>query len=75
MEEKKITLREVLEVMRDCEDVKLREENDDFIVDIPSWSAKKYLSEETLEREVKGIEGDDMGVIRVKLKTGEQNDD
>lgn len=75
MEKKKITLREVLEVMEDCEKVELREENNNYIVSITSCSARKYLSEGTLEREVKRIRGDGVGIIKVKLKTGEQSDD
>ena len=75
MEEKKITLGEVLKVMGDRETVELREENGDHIVSISSGNARKYLSEGTLEREIERIRGVAYGTVRVKLKTGEQSDD
>ena len=75
MEEKKITLGEVLKVMGDGETVELREENGDRIVSISSGNARKYLSEGTLEREIERIQGVAYSTVRVKLKTGEQSDD
>lgn len=61
--------------MGDRETVELHEEKGDRIVNISSWSARKYLSEGTLEREIERIQGVANGIVKVKLKTGEQSDD
>ncbi len=72
MKERIITLRDILRVTKEEENICLNDEEGEFVVNIKSEKAKRYLSRIILGKEVEKVEGISGNNIKVTLKKGQK---